>query len=198
MDAEAAVPTPVDHIAGELLDSVQGLPPVANERAQVLPLQHHLVGILLPGDQWGGLHPHVGEQAGLEAHNGLGNLIVLLRLLRGGDGAGVLILGRALGDGAGRGGLGLRLVLPLVGQPHPGRDGADAQKTGLAPLQDLHGHVVPGQPQLGQPLGDGLVLSLAGDFQILFHGKTLLSSLDRAYPSCPSCSGPSNPSGSAG
>ena len=49
------------------------------------------------------------------------------------------------------------------------RAGAEAQEAGLGPLQHLHGHVVPVQVQLGQGLGNGLVLVFARDINIVSH-----------------------------
>ena len=206
VDAHPMAAALVHRVAGELLDGVQGLPPVADKGAHILPLQHHLVRIPLPGDHGDSLHPHVLEQPGLEADDGGGHIAVCplpfgsgirIGLGRGpvhpggGLGFGLRFGGGALragglglfrpGGGGGPGlGCGLRLgdggllVRGLVGELHLGGHGADAQKAGLAPLQDLHGHVVPVQAQIGQPLGDGLVLGLGGEFHVFQHETALL------------------------
>ena len=171
---------PVDGIAGELLDGVQGLAPVADEGAHILTLEYHLVGVILHGDHRSGLHAHVGEQAGLELHDGLSHRILagsggrlgLLSLGRGGLGLlrllfGGLSLFRRRGGGLLlHRGSGRLLIGTLIGQLHFGRDGANAQKSGLAPLQDLHRDIVPLQTQLGKALGNGLIFGLCGDLNI--------------------------------
>ena len=207
VDAHPMAAALVHRVAGELLDGVQGLPPVADKGAHILPLQHHLVGVAVTGNHGGGLHPHVLEQPGLEADDGGRHVAVRLSApLDGGGlggGSGLFHTGRGLGPGLrlGRGlgslgGLGLfglgrgggldlrrgggdgggRLVRRLVGELHLGGHGTDAQKAGLAPVQDLHGNVVTVQTQMGQALGNGLVLGLGGEFHIFQHETALLLS----------------------
>ena len=127
-----------------------------------------------------------------------GNRRLLLKGLRPGGGtlfflrAVLLLPGKTLltlrallflrGGGPGLGGLfpdGLRLGggrrkdflfrLRAVVHANLCRAGAEAQEAGLGPLQHLHGHVVPVQVQLGQGLGNGLVLVFARDINIVSH-----------------------------
>ena len=124
------------------------------------------------------------QQAGDELYD-------LFRLfpICGGDGPGrgcrldrlgfCLRRGRGLGGGGGFGrrSRGRRLLYGdllgfiggLVGHLHLGRTASDAQKTGLGPLQDLHGDLVPIHTQLGQGGLDGGVLGPAGAFNPFQH-----------------------------
>ena len=65
----------------------------------------------------------------------------------------------------------------LCGEQGPQPSGAHPRgRRGLAPVQDLHGNVVTVQTQMGQALGNGLVLGLGGEFHIFQHETALLLS----------------------
>ena len=70
-------------------------------------------------------------------------------------------------------GLGLAaLFRHLIADAHLGGVAAKAQKTGLGPLDDFHGHIVPVQSQLKQGGGDRVLLRAAGGFDPLYHTQT--------------------------
>ena len=69
--------TPIDGIAGQLLNSVQRLAPAADNGAQALTLEHNLV-VTLAGDEYlrTGFYLEVFHQAGKEGSDLIGPLII--------------------------------------------------------------------------------------------------------------------------
>ena len=166
---------------------LSGRPGGPTAGAQVPAPHPHVVGAPAPGPRGRGLHTHLGKQAGLEADDALSHLVVHNFHHRCGSLGGLLLYrpgchhGHHLllhhGGGGGRGGLFLHhrgLIGGLVGELYLGGHRTDAQKAGLASLQNLQRHIVPVQTQLGQTLGNGLVLILAGYFNKLQHDGALL------------------------
>ena len=69
-----------------------------------------------------------------------------------------------------------RLLIGLVqfiGYPQAGRAAANAKEAALGTLQDLHGHIVPLQIQLGKRFFQRLVLGLACYFNVSHRQNSL-------------------------
>ena len=110
IDADMTLHIPVDGVVCQMLNGIQGIAPAADEVAQIVTHQIHLVGV-------GGILPAVGNSLGV--HVLQQTLQKLLNLLLGGAGrcrliglgCGRLLLGLGLSGSLGRFGLSLRLVL---------------------------------------------------------------------------------------
>ena len=97
-------PAPVDRVVGQLLDGVQGLPRWPMRAPSFRALQGHKNPIVpFGGHVDGGLHPHVGQQAG---EKGADSLLQVPRLGPGTGEAGASALAGPLGAAsAGRAGV---------------------------------------------------------------------------------------------